>query len=459
MAAAAEGVIILFVRTIFVAASVACFSSCAAAPKLQIAETAHSEASRLDALAAAFVAEQEALEIPPPELSFIANLDNLGTAEALETQQKFFKDYGARLAAIDETRLRLCDRIDHGVMARMVRLGGVRTALGLRYRNEGVSAETPQRLYDVSLGEDWYRYYLEFWNGAALDPDEIFAFGETALAKSVAAYDALQADMGFEGDDAGLAAHLAASQRLGGGAATQDLFKQKQQIVWENLGRLFAEAYGVSHVSIAQSDRGPAFAVPGYYDFETKTFFYNLFEETYEARQADWLFLHEATPGHHFQLNAARRCDSRFPNQFFPAYSEGWAAYVETLGEELGLYQTPAEKLAAIEWDMVRSVRVALDVALNAYGWSDEEALAYWRRNVRGQEEIAQREIDRMKRWPAQVVTYKYGAAQFEKVKQIHLQDATKAADVKTFHDAALAYGAMPLSLFEQLFPALIGAE
>ena len=432
-------------------------SSCAPAPKLHHAELERRETARLDALATAFIAEQAALNISPHELSFVANLDNLGTSEALETQRKFFDDYAAKLSAIDHTQLAVCDRIDHGVMASMVRLGAARAALGLRYRNEPAPEDAPQRLYDIPLGEDWYRYYLEFWNGAALDPDAIFAFGEAALAKSVAAYDALQAEMGFAGDDAGLAAHLkTASPHLDGGAETQHLFKEKQIIVWENLRGLFPASFGVSKVTIAQSDRGPAFAVPGYYDLETKTFFYNLFEATYEARQADWLFLHEATPGHHFQLNAERRCDGRFQNQFFPAFSEGWAAYVETLGEELGLYQTPAEKLAAVEWDMVRSVRVALDVALNAYGWSDEEALEYWHTHVRGQRHIAQREIDRMKRWPAQVVTYKYGAATFQNVKQAYLADDTMAADVRSFHEAAIVYGAMPLSLFEELFPAFV---
>lgn len=182
-------------------------------------------------------------------------------------------------------------------------------------------------------------------------------------------------------------------------------------------------------------------------------------EAGYEARQADWLFLHEATPGHHFQVAAARaaeRCPQRLPEIFNPAYVEGWAAYVETIGADLGLYTDRYARLAAVEWDMVRSVRVVLDVGLNAYGWSDERALAYWHANVYGQRDVAEREIARMRRWPAQVITYKYGASVFERLRAHHVDSADGRLDVKRFHDAALAYGSMPLATFEELLPTLV---
>ena len=444
----------LFVMIIAVA------PSCAIGSKQLADQEQKSAASKFDALATEFIKDHASLGVPGHELSFVANLENLKSSDELKRQQIVFQDYDAKLAMIDPSHLGLCDQIDYGIMATIVQLGARRAELGLRYLEISQSSEAPRSLYDVPLGGEWYLYYLAYWNGAELEPDAVFAFGEAALRKSVAAYDTLQTKIGFAGDDEGFADYLQKKTlRLDGGTPTQDLFRAKQNRVWANLTRLFPDTYGVSAVEITQSDRGAAFAVPGYYDFETRTFFYNLFEPTYEARQADWLFLHEATPGHHFQLTAQRRCAGKFPGQFFPAYSEGWAAYTETLGGDLGLYQMPEEKLAAVEWDMVRSVRVVLDVALNAYGWSDEQALDYWRKNVKGQRDIAQREIDRMKRWPAQVITYKYGADVFQKIKQQYVNGPEAKIDAKLFHGAAIGYGAMPLAVFENLFSDLVTAD
>ena len=343
-------------------------------------------------------------------------------------------------------------------MLTTARLGLRRADLAIRYLNETAPDGELITLIEAPLGAEWYAYYLDFWNTAEVDPDELFAFGERELTEAVEEYDRLQAALGFEGDDAGLAAHLEGEAAyIDGDEPTLALFKAKQQIVWDNLEKLFAETYGVEKAAIKRSDRGASFPVPGYYNGQEGAFYYNVLTDGYEARQADWLLLHEASPGHHFQIKASQnstRCDSALTAGFFPAYGEGWGAYVETLGKDLGLYQTPEEELSAVEWNMVRSARVVLDVAINAYGWDDEKALAWWKENVRGQEDVAMREIARMRRWPGQVVTYKYGADVFERSKEKYLEAG--AGDVRAYHDLALAYGAMPLEAFEAMLAAEI---
>jgi uncharacterized protein (DUF885 family) len=96
-------------------------------------------------------------------------------------------------------------------------------------------------------------------------------------------------------------------------------------------------------------------------------------------------------------------------------------------------------------------VRVALDVGLNYYDWSDEKAITFWQQYIQGKDDIAKREIARMKRWPCQVITYKYGAnkllnwkARLEKVEGFTL---------KNFHEKVLQFGPLPYSILEkQLF-------
>src|SRR5690606_30874384 len=133
----------------------------------------------------------------------------------------------------------------------------------------------------------------------------------------------------------------------------------------------------------------------------------------------------------------------------YPAYREGWAAYCEEIGKEIGLYQNSFDYLGKLEWDLVRSVRVVLDIGLNYYGWTDEEALRFWKENIVNQDQIAMREIERMKRWPAQVLTYKIGAARILELREKRERQLGAEFDIKDFHDKILKTGPVPLSLPE----------
>jgi len=428
--------------------SSACFLIIAACQMGVDDVVAKDPAERFDRIAADFDEQVTALEIPAHQLSFVDNLAAIEDVETLMRQEDVLTAQLEIVRAIDPDTLDRCRHIDHAKMLTTIRHGLRRADLANRYLNETAPDRKLTTLIEAPLGVEWYEYYLDFWNTAEIEPDALFAFGEKELMESVANYNRLQAALGFEGDDAGFAAHLQ--------SASQFIDGDKQEIVWSNLKNLFAETYGVKQAAIKRSDRGASFPVPGYYNGQEGAFYYNVLTNGYEARQADWLLLHEASPGHHFQIKSAEnstRCNSLLTEAFFPAYGEGWAAYVETMGKDLGLYQTLEEELAAVEWNMVRSARVALDVAINAYGWDDDKALAWWKENVRGQEDIAMREIARIRRWPGQVVTYKYGADVFERSKEAYL--GAGIGDVRAYHDFALAYGPMPLEAFE----AMIAAE
>ena len=111
--------------------------------------------------------------------------------------------------------------------------------------------------------------------------------------------------------------------------------------------------------------------------------------------------------------------------------------------------------LSKIESVSACTVRVPLDVGINYYGWTDEQALAFWKQHIRNQDDIAMREINRIKRWPAQVVSYKYGAGKLlewrEKLKKIQGKDF----DIRNFHDKVLNQGGLPFSILEKkIFPA-----
>ena len=215
----------------------------------------------------------------------------------------------------------------------------------------------------------------------------------------------------------------------------------------------FSDQFDIQPVEILRSDLGPDFLAEAYYTPETGQFFYNLLAGGFDRRSATWLYLHEAIPGHHYQTQIARTanfCESRMNAAGRPpvyVFVEGWAAYVEDLAREFGVYATIDDDISAIRWDLVRSVRVVLDVGINAYGWSDKQAMEYWQENVPGLLDVAEREITRVRRWPAQAITYKYGAFAIEQARNAEQSRLGAAFDLVDFHDRILGYGDRPLDL------------
>ena len=400
-----------------------------------------------------------ALDIPEFELSYLNNLNKLGSKTALQNQTSLLLGIFLKMSQVQGDRLNNCQLIEFDLA--FADLGKLidRANLGIKYLDKG--SPKSDGLYSLPQGKLWYQYYLKNWLGADVDPDWLFAFGEHELQLAVKEYRLVQSQLGFEGDDYGLQNYLEREFNSDDFDSLPSMYRAKQNIVRENLGEQFYSNYDVPLAKIVRSDRGMDFPVPGWYN-GSDSFFYNVFSGQYDLRQMDWLFIHEATPGHHFQSSLNRsqtKCNRKSPNQS-SAYTEGWAAYAETLGSSMGLYLDPAGKLGGIEWNMIRSARVAMDVGINYYGWTNDDALDYWHKNVIGKKSVAMREINRMRNWPAQVITYKYGANVFSKMKSYFLEntqvDGTAAPSselvkrgVRDYHDLALSYGSMLLSTFE----------
>ncbi|MES2319870.1 MAG: DUF885 family protein, partial [Pseudomonadota bacterium] len=198
-------------------------------------------------------------------------------------------------------------------------------------------------------------------------------------------------------------------------------------------------------------------AVPadGYYDSGSRTFYFNKNGASYQKRSVDWLLVHESTPGHHFQSHYAAQapaCPATLPPVFYSAFAEGWGAYVEEFGGELGLYKRPSDQLGAVEWDLVRSIRVVLDVGINAEGWTDKQAHAYCKEQLPMLPQLAEREITRVRNWPVQAITYKYGSAVIRQLRSAEQARLGAAFDIKVFHHAVLRHGSLPMAVLRTQF-------
>jgi uncharacterized protein (DUF885 family) len=394
-----------------------------------------------------------ALNVGQLELSYQANIKRLLSETDVARQRAVFTSTTRQLAALDTRGASECQRLDLKRIEFETSVNLQKLDVLEQFKALGDKAAiTDQGLYHQPLGKQWYAYMLRRWLTADITPEALMVFGKAETARVLARYRQLQAQMGYAGKDREFAAHLADPSYLYAGSATpQKEYEAKQAIVFKNLDKLFLPR-GIEPAAIKESDRGTSFPADGYYDGSSQTFYFNKAKASYERRNLDWLMLHESTPGHHYQNRYALKgggCKTELPYVFYSAYGEGWGAYVEEFGAALGLFKEPSSELGAVEWDLVRSIRVVLDVGINYYGWTREQALDYWHQTLPMLPGVAEREVARVRNWPVQAITYKYGADVFRQLRAKAQAKEGKDFDIRQFHDRMLRNGSLPLGVLE----------
>lgn len=186
---------------------------------------------------------------------------------------------------------------------------------------------------------------------------------------------------------------------------------------------------------------------PGYYWVNT----YALDKRPLYAIPA--LTLHEAVPGHHFQISLAAEMQN-LPevrrSTYISAFGEGWGLYSEFLGVEVGIYDDPYDDFGRLSYEMWRACRLVVDTGMHVFGWSREKALAYMLENTALSEHNVRTEIDRYISWPGQALSYKIGEIKIKELRSKAEQQLGEHFDLRAFHDALLENGSIPLFVLEQ---------
>jgi uncharacterized protein (DUF885 family) len=164
------------------------------------------------------------------------------------------------------------------------------------------------------------------------------------------------------------------------------------------------------------------------------------------------LTLHESAPGHSLQLSIAQehRDLPRFRNGYISAYGEGWALYCERLGTEMGMYHTPYDTFGMLSYQAWRAARLVVDTGIHSQGWTREQAQAYLHDNTALSDHEIETEVDRYISWPGQALSYYLGELAILKAR--HKAEAALGPkfNLRAFHDAILATGAVPLPVLEE---------
>lgn len=164
------------------------------------------------------------------------------------------------------------------------------------------------------------------------------------------------------------------------------------------------------------------------------------------------LTLHEAVPGHHLQSALSQELENvpQFRrNLYLSAYGEGWGLYAERLGEEMGVYENAYQQFGRLSYEMWRACRLVIDTGIHSQGWSRQQALDFLSSNTSLSQANVRAEVDRYISWPGQALSYKMGEIKIRQLRAKAEQVLGNQFDIRAFHDALLANGALPLEILE----------
>lgn len=408
------------------------------------ASKAQSDSSeKWDSFTQSFTKEYSALGLRGLSLSFVMNLDQIASPETLEKEEAFFQRMKQEIAAFDTSDFTTTQLLEYHLLRYQISLHQERLTLEQAWAQNPPKGFSHESLAYLPKGKDWYTYFLKSWVDIQVDPDSLYVFGEEQVARAKKAMKDIQIASGM--DSLSFQDHLADESFFFHSAEeAESAFQQFHTESFPILQKHFPYLDKVPPIKIQEGTDPNLAKVPGFY--RNDTFFFNFFDKPYNKRQLGWLYMHEALPGHHYERSLrASLGQTDLQNLFWtPCYAEGWAAYIEEIAILIQAYRDVYEEYGKWEWDLIRSVRVMLDVGLNYYGWSDEKAFTVWQTYIQGIDEIGEREIARMKRWPAQVITYKYGADKLLTLSQ-------KYENLHDYHQALMDVGPLPFSVLDEL--------
>jgi len=320
-------------------------------------------------------------------------------------------------------------------------------------------------------GRDFYRHRVRKFTTLDLTPGEVHNIGLAEVKRIRAEMDAIIQRVEFAGDFSAFAKFLREDPRFYA-TSKQELLKEVSYALKqmdgklpELFGRLPRMPYGLREVPDYVAPRTTA----AYYlrasgDGTRAGFFYM---NTYDLKSrplytVEALSFHEAVPGHHLQLALQQEIED-LPNfrrySGFTAYVEGWALYSERLGIEAGFYADPYSDFGRLTMEIWRACRLVVDTGIHYFGWSRERAIDYMRDNSSLSLHNIRAEVDRYISWPGQALAYKIGEMKIRELRAIAEEQLGDRFDVRSFHDAVLISGSVPLDVLEANVKAWIAKQ
>jgi len=314
----------------------------------------------------------------------------------------------------------------------------------------------------LPAGKAWYQYQIEANTSTSLTASEIHALGKSEVHRIQDKMRDIMEKINFKGDLQDFFDFMTNDTQFiyDSGEAMIEDYKSLRSKVDKRLPRLFnifPEAnYEVRKVEeFREQSASSGSYQPAPTDNSRPAVFYL---NTYDlASRPTWaktaLFLHEAAPGHHFQISIQQQLNDLPKFRKFgreTAYIEGWGLYAESLGQELGLYDDPYQHFGALAAELWRSIRLVTDTGIHSKGWSRQQVLEYMYQNAPVAEARAVSEAERFMALPGQALAYKIGQLKIAELRREAKRKLGDKFDIKAFHRVVLEDGAVPLIVLQQ---------
>lgn len=312
-------------------------------------------------------------------------------------------------------------------------------------------------------GENIYKYYVKSWTTTNKTPEDINKIGQQQVAMLRAEMEKVKQQVGFTGTLEEFITSVKTDPKAMPYKTPKEVLNGFNGIlakITPKLKTMFSVTpktkFEIRQTEKFREASASAEYIQGTPDGKRPGIFYMPLPDPSKFNVTsgmESLFLHEAIPGHHYQVSLQQE-NEKLPKfmrfGWFGAYGEGWAHYCETLGPEFGLYTDPYQKMGYLSDQMLRAVRLVVDTGIHTGQMTREEAITYFLSNIAYDEAGATAEVERYMAMPGQALGYKIGSLRIRELREQYQTRLGNKFSLAKFHDEVLNQGCLPLDVLNR---------
>ena len=323
------------------------------------------------------------------------------------------------------------------------------------------AGRTTTGIDDTPNGKAYYNHQIKLYTTTEMPADEIHNLGLSEVERILLEMEKVKTQVGYEGDIISFFDYVRNNKELMPYKTPKEII-DNFNVIHETMKPQIEKLFDVkpkTDFEVRQTEKFREASASAEYnqgslDGTRPGIFYTPIPDAtkYNVFSDEALFLHEAIPGHHYQISLQQE-DTDLPKfrktLWYSAYGEGWALYSESLGKELGLYTDPYQYFGMLGMEMHRAIRLVVDTGMHTKGWTREQAIKYSLEHEAESEASIISEIERYMANPGQALSYKIGQLKIRELRAKAENTLGNKFNIAQFHNQVLEPGCVPLALLE----------
>lgn len=310
-------------------------------------------------------------------------------------------------------------------------------------------------------GDAYYQFLIKYWTTTDMTADQVFELGQSEVKRIRSEMEKVMKETGFKGELKDFISFLHTDKQFTPFKTKEEVLtayrsiEERQKPYLANLFTVIPKTpFEVRETEAFREASASAEYNQGTADGSRPGIFYVPIVDPAKFNNISMedLFLHEAIPGHHYQISLQQE-NKDLPDFrrfiWYGAYGEGWALYSESLGSELGLYKDPYQYFGMLSEEMHRAIRLVVDAGIHTKGWTREQAIQFSLENEAESEADITAEIERYMAIPGQALGYKIGQLKIMELRKKAEQQLGERFSLSKFHDEILKDGCLPIAVLE----------